>query len=278
MSKKKKSPSPQAYALISLVSFIIGIVLLLLFVFKAEELISRGINEKVFYILLLPMALSAAAFLFGVLRSYAKYRGKILGGILELGGPIVLFLLVIILGFKLVPDTAPFDFTIFLRDSNGETPIGLKGQVKIRISNDLKIDDIDENGEVNFKNIPPKFKNVEIPIEIDISGWQFANQKRAATCTLKGNNVTITIEKDELLCCISGRVIAPDGNFVAGAKVIIKNIEAQTDENGWFTIKIPPGKQEKKQLLIVQKEGYETWRSDVYPELRHEIPIKLTKK
>jgi hypothetical protein len=68
--------SPVIYAIISLTAFFIGIILLLLFIFKADYLISLGIGEKVFYILLLPLGLSAAAFLFGTMRSYATYKGK----------------------------------------------------------------------------------------------------------------------------------------------------------------------------------------------------------
>ena len=196
-----------------------------------------------------------------------------------MGGPVVLFLLVIVLGFKLVPETKPFDFTIFLRDVDGKTVLKSEGAVKIILDNDIKTGRIDENGSVDFKSIPVKFKNAKVPVELEIDyGWQFANGKTAADCILKGNNTTITIERDDSLSIISGTVTDEEGNFIVGAKVIVKDIVIFTDENGRFTIEIPLEKQDKKQTLTVQKEGFEKWEESVHPASKPEIPIILIKK
>lgn len=93
----KQHMSPMAYAIISAVSLIIGIGLLMLYTFKAKNLANQDINNTIFYFLLFPMGFSAAAFLFGAMRSYARYSGKQFSGYLELGGPVVLFLLVVVL-------------------------------------------------------------------------------------------------------------------------------------------------------------------------------------
>src|SRR5580693_6830864 len=69
---------------------------------NADLLGRLGLTGNLYYLVLLPMGLAAAVFLFGVLRSYARYSGKQLGGMLELSGPIVAFVLVVILGFVLV--------------------------------------------------------------------------------------------------------------------------------------------------------------------------------
>ena len=48
---------------------------------KAPALVALGLSGKLYYLVLIPMALVAAAgFLFGVLRSMAIYRGKPFGG------------------------------------------------------------------------------------------------------------------------------------------------------------------------------------------------------
>lgn len=91
------------YAVISVISFLCGVVFLVLIIWKAYLLARLGLTGNLFYIVLLPMGLAAAGFLFGVVRSYARYSGKQLGGMLEMGGPIVAFLVVVILGFVLVP-------------------------------------------------------------------------------------------------------------------------------------------------------------------------------
>jgi len=279
-NKPIKQPlSPLTYALISLIALFIGIGILLLFIFKAEDLVALGIDEKVFYILLFPMGFSAAAFLFGAMRSYARYKGKNFGGLLELGGPVVLFLLVIVLGFYLVPDTKPFDFTIFLRDADGKTVLKNQGILKIQLDNVIKKGNIDEDGIVDFKGIPAKFRNAQVPVELEIDyDWQFTNKKTVTDCILKGNNTTLIIEQNYGVITISGSVIDEDGNLLSGVKVMVKNLIEYTDENGLFTIKIPLERQSRKQFLIVKKKGYESWRSSVYPEIKKGIVIKLNKE
>jgi hypothetical protein len=54
-------------------------------IWKADLLGRLGLTGNLFYIVLLPMGLAAAGSLFGVVRSYARYSGKQLGGMLELG-------------------------------------------------------------------------------------------------------------------------------------------------------------------------------------------------
>jgi hypothetical protein len=272
----KQPLSPLAYAIISLVAFVIGIGLLLFFVYKADDLVAQGIDEKVFYVLLLPLGLSAAAFLFGAMRSYARYMGKVFSGMLELGGPVVLFIMVAAGGFVLVPDTDPFDFTIILRDSNRKTVLKDQGKIIITFGNRIEEGEIDKNGSVYFKGIPAKFRNKEVPIEIDASGWQFANDR--TTCKLKNNNATIIIERHKCLATVSGSVKDSEGNFIGGAIVVVKGIDDKTDENGRFLIQIPTEKQEEWQPIIAKKQGYEAVNSSVDPCSPKEIVIILTKK
>jgi hypothetical protein len=69
-------------------------------VWKAEKLVALGLTGKLYYIVLLPLGLSVAGFLFGVVQSYATFKGKQLDGNLVLGGPIVGFFLVVVLGWS----------------------------------------------------------------------------------------------------------------------------------------------------------------------------------
>lgn len=288
MAKKRKKKaakdpgkhplSPLAYAIISLVAFIIGIGLLLLFIFKADYLTAQGIDEKVFYVLLLPLGLSAAAFLFGAMRSYARYKGKVFSGVLELGGPVVLFILVAAGGFTLVPDTGPFNFRIILCDSSGKTVLKGPGEIKITLGNDIRMDKIDENGSVDFRSIPAIFKNKEVPIEIIAPGWQFTNGKTSTKWKLEGNNALITIERDNSLSTISGLVTDEEKNSIVGAKVVVKDIVTHTDENGRFTIRIPLEKQEEKQSIKVEKQGYEIFKGTVHPASPQKVKIPLSRK
>ena len=73
------------YALIALASFLCGIGVLGLMLWKAEALTKLGLIGKLYYVVLLPLGLCAAVFLFGVVRSFARYKGEQYGGTLELG-------------------------------------------------------------------------------------------------------------------------------------------------------------------------------------------------
>ena len=98
------------YGLISLISFGCGAVVLALLLWKADVLTRLGLVGKVYYVALLPLGLCAAGFLFGAMRSFAGYKGEHLGGVLELGGPVVAFVLVVGGGFFLGAATLNLSF------------------------------------------------------------------------------------------------------------------------------------------------------------------------
>jgi len=50
------------------------------------------------------------------------------------------------------------------------------------------------------------------------------------------------------------------------------------DENGWFSLDIPPGKQEEKQMVTVQKEGFLTFHDYASPGNPTKLIIVLKKK
>src|ERR1700733_9699639 len=83
------------YAVLSLGGFLCALLLIVLLLRNAEKLVALGLTGNLYYLVLVPLGLSVAAFLFGALRSYARYRGKQFGGVLELGGPVVAFVLVL---------------------------------------------------------------------------------------------------------------------------------------------------------------------------------------
>src|SRR5215470_11257905 len=113
--------SASTYAMIALVGLVLGLGLLFFYVYQVPRLVESGSQSQVYYLLLIPWALACAAFLFGAMRSYARFTHKHLGNALELGGPVVLFGLVLVGGFKMVP-AAPqtFDLTVRAHDEDGK--------------------------------------------------------------------------------------------------------------------------------------------------------------
>src|SRR5262245_57607665 len=86
----KQQLSAMAYAVIALLGLVFALGFTYFYIQKVPTLVESGAQGQIFYLLLLPWALSCAAFLFGALRSYALLTYKHLGTLLELGGPVVL--------------------------------------------------------------------------------------------------------------------------------------------------------------------------------------------
>ena len=74
--------------------FLAALGILLIVIFKAN----------VFFILLIPIALSSVLILFKVVGAEAWFEGKVWGGKLKLGGTIAVFILIMVMGIKLIPD------------------------------------------------------------------------------------------------------------------------------------------------------------------------------
>src|ERR1035438_8783114 len=103
--------SAMNYAIVAGLGLIIAAGFTLFYIYQVPKLVANGAQGQIFYLLLIPWALSCAAFLFGAMKSYARFTYKHLGNFLELGGPVVLFCLVLVGGFKLVPP-APETFDL----------------------------------------------------------------------------------------------------------------------------------------------------------------------
>src|SRR2546430_3308205 len=113
------------YALIALASFLCGIGVLGLMLWKAEALTKLGLIGNLYYIVLFPLGLCAAVFLFGVVRSFVRYKGAQYGGTLELGGPNLAFVLVVGGGFFFVPKTpSPFPFSVYVHRAGARHYLG----------------------------------------------------------------------------------------------------------------------------------------------------------
>jgi hypothetical protein len=285
-NKKRRQPvkqklSPLVYAFISFGAFLTGMVILFLFVFKAAELTSLGIGENVYYVLLIPMALAAAVLLFGALRSYASYKGRVLSGYLEIGGPAVIFLLVLILGFRLLPDKAdPFYFTLRLRDAGGTAV--LKGEGKLHMLQ--RTLGLNKEDEALFTNIPAKFKNQSVRVELSAPGWQFKKddkndkEKNVVFCLLTGNETTLAIERDDSLSTL--RFSVTDGNrrAVPGAAVLVEGREVgKTDTYGMLTAKLDKTLQKPEVSVAIHKPGFKIWEGKGYPSVGAVIKTVLEK-
>ena len=229
--EKQEGLSAVGYAIAALIGLLFAIGLLLFYVYQVPRMVQSGVQNQVFYILLLPWGLSCAAFLFGAMRSIAKFTHKRMGGALELGGPVVLFCLVVAGGFKLVP-SAPEAFDLTVRAHSATKPVIKEGKITIDLDNTRRTEEIASNGEANFKGIPAKFRGTSVKVLAQGTGYKEDWQ----TQKLSGSTLDLLLEplpRNHL----NGTIIPPPENWNK-LRVAIEGqqAEAKVDEQGRFDI------------------------------------------
>lgn len=111
---------------------------------------------------------------------------------------------------------------------------------------------------MDFKSIDAKLKGSTVPVELEAKRWTLADGKMSISCLLGGNHAVLVVRRDDSLFRLSGLVTDAEEQFITGAKVAVKGIETTTDANGWFSLEIPPKKQEEKLLITIQSRVIKT--------------------
>ena len=253
--------SAKSYAVVALVGLMFGVGLLFFYVYQVPRLVEGSEQNQVFYLLLIPWALSCAAFLFGVMRSFARFTHKHLGNALELGGPVVLFCLVLVGGFKLVPPPPEtFDLTVRAHSTDERDPLITAGRIIIELDAVRRTESIDSAGEANFKGIPPRFKGATLRIMPRVDGYEEQWQRHK----LKGNVVDLPLVRAaQPVTLLTGSIIPlPEkGNAV---KILVDGQKGETspDEFGRFELNVNGKDGDRVRLKVY--EGGKLVKDDYY--------------
>jgi hypothetical protein len=225
------------FALISLVSFLLGAAILFAMLWKAEKLADYGLTGNFYYVSLLAFGLAAAGVLFGVLQSYAKYKGNQFGGVLDLGGPIVIFLLAVVLGFVLVPKSATFALTVFVHGPGGHQDVVLQnaGSVVIDMGPDRVSRRIGELGQAYFPSVAPSLRGQDVYISVESPGYESLRDQKIH---LEPGSLYIEVRRKGAR--IAGRVQDVRGNPIRGATIAVAGLSAPAGPpTGRFEVIIP---------------------------------------
>jgi hypothetical protein len=171
------------------------------------------------------------------MRSYARFRGTHLGSTLELGGPVVLFCLVVLGGFKLVP-AAPvtFDLTVRPHSADGLNPIITSGKITIDLDTDRRTEAIGSNGEADFKGIPPRFQGATLKILPQVEGYEEQWQRHK----LHGNVLELPLVRaTPPVIHLTGSIVPPPANWKE-LRVIVegRTSEGKVDDLGRFGLDV----------------------------------------
>ena len=264
-----EQPKPQKwgeiapYALLSLCGFLCGFGVLVLMLWKVERLVALGLTGKLYYLVLLPMGLSAAAFLFGALRSYGHYRGKQVGGALELGGPVVGFVIVLILGFWLPEPASNFPLTVYVHGAGGPQDLALRGlgSVVIDTAGLRRRAPIGSDGEAFFPEIPANFRGQEVPVAIDARDYELIDPNQKVR--LIGS--TAYVEARKKAGRVMGYVHDDKGKPLAGVSIVVAGLMTSTDGAGHFDLVIPGNQLQPSLTLEAIASGFALWSDTIVP-------------
>lgn len=169
---KVQHMSPLAFAVISGIGLLISISLLMAFITFAPRLNQYGIGNNVFYVLLVPLGLSSAAFLFGTMNSWASYHSKELGGALQMGGPIVGAALTVVGGFFFTPEAIPLQLVVRPTLVSEPSRLIFDGTVQIDFGRIRRTQPLTSTGEATFLDIPAEFRGENFKILVSAPGFQ----------------------------------------------------------------------------------------------------------
>lgn len=274
MSKQPDRISKLMWVYISGAASLFFMLLSVMMIIFAPDITSAGVTKSIYYILLIPVGLTSAAFLFGALRSSAKYSGKSSFGKLELTGPVVIFCLVVIGGFYFATPESEFMLTIRTKIVDESEKVLNYGSLILDIGEQRLDKQINENGEVTFAGVPSRYLGKPVNIISQIKGYKI---KGSSLIAIPENRIIyLELEERRDSTLLRGRVINETGNPVDSVIIDIESGLASSisDANGLFTIIIPASKGETV-LLTALKNGITGYKEIVTVPERGSIEVKF---
>jgi len=242
---------------ISGVAFLLSLLAAGILIFFGKQLAELGITGNIYYIILVPLGFSSAAFLAGAMKSYASFTSNesITYGKLQLTGPIVIFALVVGGGFIMPNYNKKEAFDLKMRIvSNGQPMNALnEGTVTLYIGKEPKTVNIHE-GEVAFYNIPEKYHNRKVRIVPSIKNYQLADSNEVLISKNEDYvDIHVTRTQESMSTLVRGSVLDRKNMAVAHALLDFSSglATCYTDPHGNFSLTVPLPSGEKTQLKIV---------------------------
>ncbi len=235
-----------------------------------------GVVGQVWFLVVLLLGCAVGAGAFQLTRSYATYKGKVLGGELRIGGPAVLALVVLVLGFKLAPPVSlPFDFSVLVQDASQppNPPLALEAGAKLRLDlgADRREEAIGPKGEVRFVAIPTTQMGRSVPVSLvgsnkfEIAPNPSSTPGQVPTITLSAEVAYLSLRPRQLRVPVL--VLDEQGNPVLGARWHLPSLklQGQADDAGRFEMTLPATLLPPENELNVLAPGYGLWRGGATP-------------
>jgi hypothetical protein len=251
------------YALISLGSFLCASILLGVLVWRAEFLSRLSLIGNFYYPILLAFGLCAAVFLFGVLHSYASYRGRHFGGGLQLGGPVVVFSLVVAGARIMVPNAATFSITLYVHGPRGHQDAVLQNTGAVSLDLDERVTErIGDKGQAVFPAIQPRFRDQEVQPAVESDSYELAHADQSIRLTPPIAYLEVRLRKGH----VRVHVMDPRNHPISRAEIRLESqLLATTDKDGYCEAEFALHAARETPKLYVSAKGYEDASYEINP-------------
>lgn len=233
---ERNTVKPSTWVIITACGFVVFLAMAVVFSMYANRL--NLINTSTYFFLLVPLALLAAGFLFGALRSHAKYNGKAPYGTLQLSGPVVVLALIIHVGYKFRPTEESFSATVNVFSSDTlHAPVN-DGAITVYYGTAHVTKKISD-GQVMLNEIPKAFRGREVVFIPAIEGYVSMPKKQILPAN--ENVINLYVERLPDSVTVSGIVLTSKGKAVPNAIIVFADGLAKdsTDRYGNFRLMLP---------------------------------------
>ncbi len=215
-SSKSKLP-PLTWVYISAAAFVVVLVTIGAFLASASRL---RLPNGLYFIILVPLGLAAAGFLFGAMRSHATWKGTTPGGTLELGGPVVVLCLVILAGMR-ANSAETFALTVRVHGPGGSSDIVREGQVTADLGGVRRTGTIGSAGEAVFSEVPAELDGTAVRVFATVAGLIGDSTSAQAITIPESHVIELGLIAQRFSTTMRGTVRDMRGRVVRGATIDI---------------------------------------------------------
>ena len=245
---------------ISAVAFLLTLAASAILIIFGKQLEVLGISGNFYYIVLVPLGLSCAAFLAGAMKSYASFKSnaEVTYGEINLTGPVVIFALVVVGGFVMPSFGKKPEFDVKVRVVNPDLASTSfnSGSIILYVGKEPKRGNI-HDGEVTFYNIPAIYNNKKAKILVSIDDYQLA---APGEVMINGKEDYIELPvvrtKQSMSTQLTGSVLNEKDAPVKHAFIDVASglSTGYTDEHGDFALTVPQAAGQKVPLKILMND------------------------
>jgi len=227
------------------------------------------LSPPLYFFLIVIIDLVATAFLAGAMKSVATYRSSSPKGNLYLAGPIVVFCVILYLGYQYRPmvEDSPLSLSVKLISPKGTSEQISSGAVNVTIELFQQTRNVNDIGIAFFTGIDHKYKGKPINLSLQLKDYHLPDdQVYALSDSSDHTNLFIKLIKNEELTSFQGRLISlSDQTGIANATIHFAGtkITTQTDSLGNFSSQLPVKSGTELRIIVLKgnKEVYNSLRS-----------------